>query len=215
MNNWQEFKDNQEAWDQITLSFRGNYRQLFMWGEHQLRKGWKVDRFISKEEGKIVSSVQIFSKSFLFFKFFYIPGGISGDFSGFGYIKGLIKSLSGLSVYYVKLDSNYEYSQTANSNFKKNKWHRPFYFLNSAKTLFIDMEEGQELTVGQASRNWKKNLKQFEKNRTIISVDNEISSTDIRIAASEMQKFKNIYLRDDPNNIYEIIQFFGKDILQG
>ena len=69
MNNWQEFKDNQEVWDQITLSFRGNYRQLFLWGERQVNQGWKVDRYISKEEEKIVSSVQIFSKSFLFFKF--------------------------------------------------------------------------------------------------------------------------------------------------
>ena len=213
MNNWQEFKDNQEVWDQITLSFRGNYRQLFLWGERQVNQGWKVDRYISKEEEKIVSSVQIFSKSFLFFKFFYIPGGVSGNCYGFGNIKGLIKSLSGLSVYYVKLDSNYEYSQVADSYFKKNKWHRPFYFLNSAKTLFIDMAEKQDLDLGQVSGNWKRNLKRFEKNKATISVSNEISSADIRIATNEMQKFKNIYLRDNPNNISEIIQLFGKDIV--
>ena len=213
MNNWQKFKDNQEVWDQITLSFRGNYRQLFLWGERQAKQGWKVDRYIYKKEGEVVSSVQIFSKSFLFFKFFYIPGGVSGNCYGFGNIRGLIKSLASLSVYYVKLDSNYQNNQKAVNYFKKNKWHRPFYFLNSAKTLFIDMSTEQNISSSQFSGNWKRNLKKFEKNKATISISNKISSADIRLATNEMQKFKNIYLRDNPNNISEIIQIFGKDIL--
>ena len=213
MGNWLDFKGNQEDWDQIAIDFGGNYRQLFLWGELQFKKGWRVRRYIKKQDKIIISSVQILCKSFLFFKFFYIPGGVSGNQNGYDDVKDIIKRLAGLSIFYVKLDSNYEYSQKAIDIFKADKWHRPLYFLNSAKTLYVEIKETQKSVIGANSRNWKKNLKNFNKSDAIIFAGNKLSSRDIKTASSEMQKFKNIYLRDDPINISEIMRIFGQDIL--
>ena len=95
MKNWQEFKQTQNEWDELIVNFEGNYRQLYKWGELQESKGWEIKRYIEISNGEVTASVQILEKDFLLFKFFYVPGGISGNRGGFGDIKDLIRELFG------------------------------------------------------------------------------------------------------------------------
>ena len=138
---------------------------------------------------------------------------MTGNEAGFGDLEGLIKKIVGNLPFYIRLDSNYEYDKTIVRKFLSASWSRPVYFLNSARTLYVDLDIPEEILIDHKSRNWKKNIKKSKKFLTKIYVDTKITNTQIKSASADMQKHKNIFLRDDPANISNIIKFFEKDIL--
>ncbi len=213
MKVWERFKGNDEEWDHFVIKNKGNYRQLYNWGLLQENKGWTVKRFICVENNKTLSSLQILQKKFFGFSFYYLPGGASGTQGGFEEIRGIREQLSENFPFYLRLDSNYENSDEVQRNFISDNWHRPIYNLNSAKTLYIKLNSKEKNFVGLNSKNWKKNIKKFKKNEVKIHVDRKITINQIKKASADMQKYKNVYLRDDPINISNIIEFFDEDIL--
>ena len=207
---WKKFNGNKEDWDKKIIDLEGNYRQLYLWGETQKGLGWQVSRYTSSFDQL---NVQILMKKFLFLKFFYIPGGVAGANKGYGDIKSLIKSLSPKTVYYVRLDSSYEDTDSSKNLFTKDGWTRPYYSINSTKTLYIDLAKDISDPMIDASKRWKKQLKRSRNNNIKILKNNNIPSEEILSTSQEMQKLKNVYLRDDPKNTSRLIEIFGDKVV--
>lgn len=208
---WEKFAGNREEWDSHIERYGGNYRQLYLWGERQRELGWEIHRYIRTSNN---SCIQILLKKFLFMRFFYVPGGVSGNEGGFGDIKQLIRSLSGISLYYVRLDSSYEDDRKFDDLFEKNGWKRTSYTINSAKTIYIDLIKDLSDPLIDASKRWKKQLVKSRKKCTNLKIkrNHDVSKKDIFDASHKMQRFKKIFLRDDPSNTTRLIEIFGQKI---
>ena len=208
--NWQYFKGSHGEWDDLIVSLDGNYRQLYLWGERQNKLGWTVDRIIATSNNKYYTA-QVLSKKVAFLHAYYIPGGVSGDKHGYADILPWIKKKSKRCLFYVKLDSNYELNVKGEDYFLKDKWLRPRYAINSAKTLYIKLSDNLDFLMN-ASRRWRKQLKNAALNPNIKTTI-KVCSKDIDKASAMMQNYKNIYLRDDPKNVTALIALFGGSMI--
>ena len=196
---WKEFTGDSNQWDALVSQFDGNYRQCFSWGEYKRDLGWDVYRYISNDHKTIKFAAQLIVRRFLFFTFVYIPGGVSGDDSGYcNSIRELISSLFRFSLVCVRLDSNYIASEEVNSLFVKNGWFRPSFRLNAGISMRHIIEKNDEDIMPNASKKWKYNLRRSKKNETKIIFDENKQHSEIIRISNEMQKNKNIYLRDKP-----------------
>ena len=207
---WIEYSGTTSEWDNLVLINGGNYRQLYLWGERQKKLGWNVYRYIHKLESSSFV-VQILSKKKFFFQVFYIPGGVVDNKYGYGHLNALLKKIAKKKIFYVKLDSSYLFDPGGSEVFKINNWKRPLYFINSAETIFIDLSNNRDF-LSSASRRWRRQLRKSQDSNKIF-ITKETTSSDLEHASSEMQKFKNIYLRDDPSNIIEVINTFNDQVI--
>ena len=73
----EKYEGNQIDWDKKIIENKGNYRQLFSWGQYKKECGWDVLRYIV-ESKKNSYHLQILMKSFWTVVFIYVFLIISG-----------------------------------------------------------------------------------------------------------------------------------------
>lgn len=205
MDLFKKFNGTRSEWDRIIINNNGNYRQLFSWGEYKKECGWNVLRYVIKEENKTFH-LQILLKKFWLLNFFYLPGGISDKKFGIDIdFKKIFSSLKPFSFKYIRVDSNYKIDK--NFRFPKSYLKRPFYRLNSAKSMNHIINKNTNL-FSKASSKWKYNLRKSLKDNVNFKIGESISKVDVENLTHEMNKLKKLKRSDDPTDFEKFFRNF-------
>ena len=76
---WKIYTGDDICWNEYIYKSKGQFRQLFEWGEFKRKLGWNVLRVVLEENGNIRNSSQILYRKKLFLCYSWIPGGINGS----------------------------------------------------------------------------------------------------------------------------------------
>ena len=211
---WQEFTDDASEWDELCEKFNGNYRQLYNWGEYQTQNGWKVLRYVFYSENEIKYAAQILYKKKYFFSALYIPGGVLGELSGFcPTIKDLVRKLFPKNLYYLRIDSSYDYSESHHNLFLDSDFTIPLFQINAKDRFIINFKDLTDGPLQNSSSRFRRDIRNSYANIDHIDIGFSFTDTEIEETSGAMQRFKKITLKDDPKHIVQIINFLKKRII--
>ena len=204
MYKFEKYEGNQIDWDKKIIENKGNYRQLFSWGQYKKECGWDVLRYIV-ESKKNSYHLQILMKSFWTVVFIYVPGGISdGQYGTKIDVKKILSSIKPYSIKYIRIDSNYK----IDSNFKyPQDLRRPIYRLNSSVSMNHNLESEEEL-FQKASSKWKYNIRKSLSYKVRCEISDKISQIDVVNLTYQMNKLKKLNRTDDPNDFEKLFKNF-------
>lgn len=213
-NKWVRSSLAEDDWDLLCKNFKGNYRQLYAWGEYKKLHGWTVCRYLYKNCGEVEFAVQLLFKKNVLFNAAYIPGGVLGDSSGFcPHLPSLMHENFSNSLWYLRLDNSYDEDKDFFDPDLISQFKKPLTGMNSHERYEVDLDHDLDQVFHHASYRFRREIRKGYNNISKIDVGFSFDDHEVREVSRSMQHFKEIALRDDPSNIIQAINYLKKRIV--
>ena len=172
---WIKFNDSEDEWNNFILSSNGQFRQLYEWGDYKKALGWRVLRLVFKDNGVIVSSVQILGRKKYFTFNAYIPGGINGDLKHLNedFIE-VVKSNFKAMFFYIRSDFVKEETLADIGRLQKHGWTKPSYPMSSGEYFELDISLSNEELLKNAKQKWRYHHKKSLNHESLLKEEKKV-----------------------------------------
>ncbi len=197
-------------WDDLQKrSISSNIYQSYAWGEYNKISGWEVYRLVERESKQPISISLLVKKYRFGLGIVWCPGYsfLKSKFKG-SVLQNAIKESLDIKLIYIRIRILMNSDIISGDLLKSQKWNKCLSKLSTNKTLIYEF--GKESNL---SKNWKRNLKRFNKKNNQIINWKFPDSKEIYLLYKKMEEYKNIPAQFTHNQIDSLIKNFKEDLI--
>ena len=219
MSDWEIFKGSELEWNSLVREFKGDYRQLWQWGEYKSSNNWKIIRYIKNPnlDKKYKEVMQVTYRQLWPLCFIYVPGGVCNENkTGFSHeVEKLFFNKFKYFLTIVRIDSHYPLNKKLTERLLFNNWYVPLYRNNVGLASIIEINQFDGIDKFEnASSKWKYNFRRSLKNNLILKAEDEPNDIkfEIQKVSQQMVEYKNVYHILNPSAIIDIANYFEEKL---
>ena len=198
-----------ELWDKYLSSFHdATYFQSYDWGEHRRCFGWIPFRWVAcGNGGEVVSLVQAIYRPYRFgVGLLWSSGGPVGDISTWGDdLRKVVLESTGAKHLYYRFFSNRKATQVDQEILESQGWQRCPHRLRSGLSMSLRLDREPEEMRLKFSRDWRYNLRQFEKSNACIRRWTDPDIDEILMLYDAMESYKGLEQQFSRGELQDIL----------
>lgn len=190
---WSTFAGSSDEWDSVILQL--NATSPFAtagWARFKGDSRWTVLRGIRREEGRVVSAVQVFWVNILgLFTIAWVPGGVIGSLeSASSELLRFVSSNSKKRIVYCRVSLHCPDDKMSASTLSENNWVRTHRYIGARETFVLTRAKEKLADRSILSSNWRRNLDRGLKHGQQTSIWKNPNPEEIHTLFQQMVDFK-------------------------
>jgi hypothetical protein len=211
---WTSWEGSAAEWDNLLLQFdEYTFHQSYEWGEHKSRTGWMPFRLTAIEDGRAVGMAQVLVRRFpAGVALAWIPGGPIGAADAWGkQFRDAVRRVARATFLYCRVSPMRERSGSDVECMIQTGWRRAISPLVSGKSLAYSLIEPESVREGQATRNWRHNLRRSAKQGHTVRVWPSPNPDEMLEVYQAMQSLKKLSEQISRPALVSILDGFGSN----
>lgn len=216
MLSWKIWEGDAAGWDKLIVQLPDyTVYQSYAWGEHRGHFGWTPYRLIATENGEAVAMAQVMARRFpLGTALAWVNGGPVGRVEAWGApFRAAMRLAIGASHLYCRVNPMREQAREDVERMKSADWRKPDSPILSGRSLSYLPSENETVREGQASRNWRHNLRRSLKYGHVVSVWPAPDPDKMLVVYAAMQSHKQLPEQISRPALISILETFGRQCI--